>query len=240
LADAIGAEIGDARLQCYAAFTHGWIHGMRGDYAAGLAACERSLKRSPGPVNTAIARGFLGYIHLGQGDIEGAISALTEAIEQSAQFRQRHSQVLFTAYLGDAWVAAGRPERAREVATEALPIARDAQFRWGIGALQAVLGKSALAQGALAEAEACLDEALATFESVPAMYMMACVRLVLAELAHARADPTTVRGHLQTARDLFKQGAVPTLVRRTEEVAKRLGTPLLAEEIVEGTTENPS
>src|SRR5262249_10124745 len=152
----------------------------------------------------------------------------------------RHSQVVFTGYVGDAWVAAGRPERAREVATEALEIARDAQFRWGIGALQTVLGKSALARGALAEADACLGEALATFERLPAMSMVACVRLLLAELAHAGADATTVRAHLQTARHLFSQAAVPTLVKRTEELAKRLGTPLPAEEIVEGTTENPS
>jgi class 3 adenylate cyclase/tetratricopeptide (TPR) repeat protein len=233
-ADAIGTEIDDPRLQSYAAFATGWIHGMRGDYAAGVVACERSIERSPGPVNTAIARGLLGYVYLEQGDLDRAIPALTEAVTQLSQFQQRHSQVTFMVYLGEACLLAGQPEKARELATEALRLAREVGFGRGIGSAQIVLGRLALARRLLDEADAHLSEAIETFDAMQARYMVARVRLDLAELAEARGNVTAVTTHLRTAREFFKLAGAAKLVGRTEQLAERLGAPLPAEAVVEG------
>lgn len=97
-----------------------------------------------------------------------------------------------------------------------------------------MLGRLALARRLLDEADAHLSEAIETFDAMQARYMVARVRLDLAELAEARGNVTAVTTHLRTAREFFKLAGAAKLVGRTEQLAERLGAPLPAEAVVEG------
>ena len=56
----IGRDRQDPRLQCYGAWMRGRIRAMRGDWEAAIADLDESLERSPDPVNSAFAMGWLG------------------------------------------------------------------------------------------------------------------------------------------------------------------------------------
>ncbi len=112
-ADALGHAIGDPRLQTYAAWTAGWLQAALGDLDAALAACRKSLERSPDPVNTADALSFLGYVLVERGAVGEAIPLLEQSIKQWTEFQHTPMLAWFTTVLADAYLAAGDPERAR-------------------------------------------------------------------------------------------------------------------------------
>ncbi len=79
-ADAIGKEIGDPRLQTYAAFTVGWVEATRRNDAAAVAACQRGLEQAPDRVSRAYASMILGLALIGQEDHEpGANNSRTDS-----------------------------------------------------------------------------------------------------------------------------------------------------------------
>src|SRR5207247_8965480 len=67
-ADETGREMGDPRLQSYAAFTCGWVEASRGNTEAAIALCETSRDRAPDRVSQAYATMLLGYSFLEYGD----------------------------------------------------------------------------------------------------------------------------------------------------------------------------
>jgi tetratricopeptide (TPR) repeat protein len=208
-ADALGHEIGDPRLQTYAAWTTGWLHAALGDSDAAVAACRRSLERSPDPVNTADAMSFLGYVLLERGDVGEATGLLEQSVAQWRAFGHTPMLAWFTTVLAEAYLAAGDTGRAHEAASRGLSLAREAAFPYGLGLAVRALGRLARARGLRDEAARLLGEALDTFRTIDARYEQARTCLDLAALAAARDDAGARQAHLAEARRLFQALGIP-------------------------------
>jgi tetratricopeptide (TPR) repeat protein len=228
-AHTVGEGIGDPRLRAYAAWTTGWVRAAMGEWEAGIEACRRSLEHSPDPVNTADAMSFLGYAYLEKGETGEAIPLLIRANEQWRQFRHRPMLGWFTAVLGEAYLAAGRLDRAGDLAAEAVALAREAGFPYGVGVAERARGRVAGAHGRWTEAEARASEALRTFEAIEARHEAAATRLDLARTAHAQDDRAAAVRHLEEAAATFHALGLPHYQARVAELASQLGLPPPAE-----------
>jgi DNA-binding NtrC family response regulator/tetratricopeptide (TPR) repeat protein len=218
---AIGEEIGDPRLQTYAAWTTGWLRAAMGDWAAGIEACRLSLERSPDPVNTADALSFLGGAYLEQGDAGQAIELLAKSVHEWSRFQHRPMLAWFTTLLGEAHLLNGDPARARELAAEGLQIAGGVKFRYGVAWAQRALGRIDRAEGARPAAEGRFREALDTFGSIHAGFEVGRTHLDLAELLRTRGDAATGR-HVREAAAIFAALGVPRYQERARRLAEAI------------------
>jgi DNA-binding NtrC family response regulator/tetratricopeptide (TPR) repeat protein len=224
-ADALGHAIGDPRLETYAAWTTGWLQAALGDLEAALAACRRSLERSPDPVNTADAMSFLGHVLLESGAVGDAIPLLEQSVRQWTEFQHTPMRAWFTTVLADAYLAGGEPDRARPAATRGLELARDAAFPYGVGLAGRTLARIARSGGQLDEAARLAAGALETFRGIEARYEEARTHLELAAIAAARGEPTAARAQLAEARRLLRTAKVRDPERLIEDAAVKLGVP---------------
>jgi tetratricopeptide (TPR) repeat protein len=223
---AIGEALGDPRLQSYATWTTGWIEATRGEWQAGIEACQRSLACAPDPLNTGVTLGFLGYAYMEQGDSTEAVTALEQAIQYMQRFRFRQLQGLFATCLGEAHLLRGQIAKARDLVLQGLEITRNVKYWHGIGWSQRALGRVAQASGSLTEAEMDLQEALQTFVSTQARFEVGRTHLDLAALAHAAGDQEATATHLTEAHALFRVLQVPKYVARAEQCATEFGISL--------------
>ena len=228
----IGMAMGSPRPLSYADWAMGTIQAFMGEAELGIATCRRSLERSPDPFNTATALGFLGFAYLENGQPQEATGHLERAIELFRSFQYRHAEGLFTAYLSDALYLSGDLARARRVAAEWLGRQTSARFLYGVGLVRRLLGRVAVAEGALTDAAALLAQARDVFVSIDAPHEVGRTELALAELARAQKDAEACRAHASHARALFRQLRVPRYVERTERLAAGWGVSLPAEDSV--------
>jgi class 3 adenylate cyclase/tetratricopeptide (TPR) repeat protein len=222
-AQAIGDATGNPRLQSVAAWITGWIYATQGDWEAGIDLCKLGLERSPDPLNTAGALGYLGTAYLERGDAMQAIPRLEQSIQQWQQFRFPQLQGWFTALLGEAYLLRGDVEKGQELAQQGLSIARKVNFLYGVGVAQRVLGRAAQTRGALVEAGTSLQEALQTFTIMQARFEVGRTHLALAQLAHRQENQGAATQYLQAAHDLFRAVQVPRYLERTLQCARAFG-----------------
>jgi class 3 adenylate cyclase/tetratricopeptide (TPR) repeat protein len=225
-ARAVGETIGDPRLQCYAAFTVGWMAATRGEHGGAREACERSRKLSPDPVSRVYATGFLGLAHVEAGDLTAAIPLLESAIAELERFGFPQWHGMFTTLLGDAYRQRGEFDRAVALANQGIAITTRCGYLLGVGLGQRILGRIAIGRGALGEAEAALTEALRTFDSIESEFEIARTRLELAGVAFGRGRDATARSLLREAHRTFVAASVPAYVRRAEQLAAERGVSL--------------
>ena len=225
-ATARGTEVGDPQVASSAAWTSGAVHVLRGDPEAGIRSCEDALARSPDPLNSAMALGWLGVAWLEHGDLAQAVSRLEEALRLCGELRFRQPQAWFAAFLAEAHRRAHRLETALDVASKGLEVARATGSTLGVGWTERTLGHIARARGALADADDHLAEALRAFETVEAAYEIARTRLDQAALAQARGDRAAAAGHLAEARRRFQALDVPRWLEQVEARARDWGQSL--------------
>ena len=219
----IGEVIGSTRLLSYSDWATGTIRAFMGDAELGIAACRRSLERSPDPFNTATALGFLGYAHLQAGQSREAIRHLEQAIELFARFRYRHVQGLFTAYLSEAVYRTGDLAAARRAAANGLELSAGAQFPYGTGLVHRLLGRIAQAEGSFEAARRLLDEAHTRFVSIEAQHEVACTELALADLARVEGQGDVSLVHAGRALATFQRLGVPRYVERARALMAVVG-----------------
>ncbi len=70
---------GDRRLASQAAWTRGWIHVTRGDWATGIEAGQRAVALAPDEMSRGLSEGFLGNSYVEKGDPEAALPLLASA-----------------------------------------------------------------------------------------------------------------------------------------------------------------
>jgi transcriptional regulator with AAA-type ATPase domain/tetratricopeptide (TPR) repeat protein len=222
-ATARGTEVGDPQIASSAAWASGLVYICRGDLEAGIRCCEDALARSPDPLNTAMALGWLGFAWLERGDLVPAVARLEEALRLLDQFRFRSPQAWFSAFLAEAHCRAHRLETALELASQGLEHARATGSTQGIGWAERTLGRIARARGALDDAHDHLHESLRAFESVEAGFEIARTHLDLVELARARVDTGAAATHLAEADSRFRMLGLSRWVERVEQVARAGG-----------------
>jgi predicted ATPase len=212
--EAVADTIGDRRLQTNAAATRGWSLATRGDWEAGIAACQGALERAPDPFETALALEFLGYAYLEQGNLAEAIPVLERAVEEALRYRSRQVQSWCKAYLGEAYRLDQQLDKAQQFASQGYELASSIQHGWGAALAQRTLGRLAYTRGNLAEAAALLQETLDTFASIHARFEAGRTHLDLAALAHTQGNQTGATAHLTQAQVLFTALQVPLYVER--------------------------
>ncbi|MGH7412226.1 MAG: sigma 54-interacting transcriptional regulator [Candidatus Methylomirabilis sp.] len=225
-AHAIGEAIGDRQLQTSAAWATGIMYAMMGDWEVGIEWCHRGLEQSPDPLSTVVALGWLGWAYLERGDPAHAIPLLEQSVQQLGQFGFAQFKGWFTVSLAEAHRVHGEIEKAHHLALQGLDITRDAKSLYGVGWALRSLGRIAQARGAFSEAEAHLNEALRTFDSMQARYDLARTHLDLAALAHAQGDQERASVHVRQAYSLFRGLRVPKYVERAEQLAQGFGVSL--------------
>jgi DNA-binding SARP family transcriptional activator len=229
-ARAVGRRIGDARLQHRSEW--GLIQAMAGEADAAIAACERSLAACHHPLDAAIASAHLGYAHLQRGEAAPAVRLLERARAELERFGMRSSLGRVLAWLGQAYLAAGRRADARAAAERGLDLTRGVGYRYGEGEAERTVGLVAAAEGDARAAAGHLERALAVFEAIEAPFEAARTRLALAEAASAAAagpgpaGAGAARDHLARARARFRELGVPRYVERADALAAARGLVL--------------
>ena len=219
-AEAIGEAIGNPHLSSHATWGAGWIEATRGEWAAGIDACQRGLERSLEPGNAALALGYLGAAYLEHADPARAIDVLEQAVCQVARFGFRRAEGWFTAFLAEACRIGGRLDRARELARRALDISSETRSAPGIAWAQRTLARLAEADGRPHDAERELTAALDTFAAIGASFEVGRTHLALAELSWALGRAPAAARHLSEARRIFDALGVPRYVERAERLAR--------------------
>jgi tetratricopeptide (TPR) repeat protein len=222
----IGQMIGDRRVQTQAGVVCSFAYTWRGAWDKAIEAGERALELSPDPFETALALGAVGVAYLERGNVEKALDILERAVAEAARFRSRQIQASWKTYLAEAYFLVGRLGDARTLVLEALEISRDTGYALGVGGALRVLGRLAQAAGNFGEAQAHLDQAVETFASVNARYVIARTHLDSASLANARGDRDATKKSLQSAYVVFVALNAPNLVARTEQLAVEYGIKL--------------
>jgi class 3 adenylate cyclase/tetratricopeptide (TPR) repeat protein/DNA-binding XRE family transcriptional regulator len=178
---AIGEELGDHRLQSYAAWNHAWFSATAGAGQEAIDWGHRSIELSPDPLNNAFSLGWTGYAYLEHGDAEHSIALLEQSIELLSAMRYSRLVGWFRGWLAEAYLLAGEPARAQQEGTKGLEISVQTGFTWAVGLAQRALGRIALAGSNRREAQRWLKEALATFEGVQSSFDAERTRRLLDE-----------------------------------------------------------
>jgi class 3 adenylate cyclase/tetratricopeptide (TPR) repeat protein/transcriptional regulator with XRE-family HTH domain len=202
---AIGEQLGDRRLQSYAAWNRAWFSATRGDGQDAIAWGHRSIELSPDPLNNAFSLGWTGYAYLEDGDAERAIALLEQSIELLAGMSYSRLVGWFKGWLAEAHLLAGELERARAEAESGLRISAETGFTWAVGLAQRALGAIARAAGDQAKAERRLTEALGTFEATRSRFEAARTHLALADLADAQRRSASEAEHRRAADELLAE-----------------------------------
>ena len=211
-ARAIGEALGDARLQSAAAWTMGGIHALVGDATNAVAACRRGLELSPDPLNTAIARGWLGYAYLVAGEADRAVAAMSEAVAHYERFRFR-AHGWFTGWLAEAYLARGDVATAEKLAANALVLATAAGQAYGAGIAERALGLVLTRAGG---PPTHLEQARATFARIGARFEVARTDLELAALAARTGRLDAARDHAASSEAAFVALGVARYVGRAD------------------------
>jgi tetratricopeptide (TPR) repeat protein len=217
----IGEQLGDHRLQSYAAWNRAWFSATRGDGQEAISWGHRSIELSPDPLNNAFSLGWTGYAYLERGDAEHAIGLLRPSIELLAGMRYSRLVGWFKGWLADAYLLAGDHARARGEAQTGLQISAEVGFTWAVGLAQRALGAIARAGGDHREAARWLNEALHTFETVQSRFEAARTHLALAELAGEQHQPATATAHRQAAARLLTELGLATDIARGHHLPAR-------------------
>ena len=214
-AEAIWRALQDPRLD--PSWSTGYFHASLGDWELGIEECRGGLERAQDPLNTAAARGFLGYALLEKGDLPQAIEALEDSTGRLRRAGMQQLLGWFSAFLAEAYLRSGRADEARDYAYEALAVTEGVHFRYGSGIAQRALGRIARADGNPEEAETWLQEALESFQSIQAPFEVGRTRLELARLAGAGSEKAAA--HLEAARRIFAELRLPGYMERAERLA---------------------
>ena len=218
--DALGTSTGSRRARTEAAMMTGLSYATRGDWVAGIEACERALELAPDPFETAAVLACLGKAHAEAGDLARAVPILEQAVHLADQVRSLQWREWFRTLQAEAYFLDGQIDKAQKVAAHALGVCTDIGYSWGIGWSHQVLGRIAEAQGTPAESQEHLRNALQSFVSVNARFEMARTHLFLASLAYCQGNRGVAAFQLNEARSLFEVLRVPKYKKRAEELSR--------------------
>jgi tetratricopeptide (TPR) repeat protein len=176
--DTLGETIGSRRARAESAMG-GLAYATRGEWMAGIDACERALKLSPDLFETAFVMACLGKAYSEAGDVSRAVATLEQATQLADQVRSRQWRAYFRTWLGEAYFLNNQLDQAQDVLDQTLAVCTDIKYAVGIGWCHHLLGRVSQARGELSAAQHHLDEAVKIFRLLGAKF----------ELARTEMDP---------------------------------------------------
>jgi DNA-binding SARP family transcriptional activator/tetratricopeptide (TPR) repeat protein len=225
--EAIGRSVGWPRALALAGSVIAWALALRGDHELAIEAAQRSLAVSRDSMVSNLISGSMGLAYVEQGDGPKAVSILSEVVIQLRKSPVRSGEARCLAFLSEAQLLAGDRDLAQETASRALEVSQSgSMFSTGL-ALRA-LGRIALAQRSVAEAELRLSRALATFTECGAAFEAARTQADLAMLFASKLERKAARDYLAAALKGFKQARAPKRIAEARLIARALGKPLEA------------
>jgi tetratricopeptide (TPR) repeat protein len=171
----------------------------------------------------------LGEAYRTKGDASVAMHWLEQSVESLSRFGFRSMQSWSQAMLAEAHRMLDNLARAHELASQALDISQDIKYWFGVGVAQHTLGRIALSEGSLADAERFLHEAQQTFATIQCRYWVARNHLDQAALAHTQDNPQAAASHLQEAKATFIALRLSKYIKLTENFASEYRVPLAEE-----------
>ncbi|RMF86967.1 MAG: hypothetical protein D6736_13850, partial [Nitrospinota bacterium] len=216
---AIGETLADPRLQSFAQGISGWVLALRGDWEAGIAACQQSRTLAPDPVSRALATGYLGWAYLEKGDAEQAIPLLEETLQLFDRSGLPQTCARFIVILGEAKHQAGALKEAREITGQGLELTQRYSHRPGIGLAHRTLGRIAQSEGDFSTASNHLQQALQVFTTIQARFETGRTHLDLAYLARRQGMQGAMASHLHEAHRLFRTLQAPHYLEKTAHLA---------------------
>ena len=132
LADRVGKEIGDPRLQTYAGFTTGWIEIERGASEAAIDVTRRSLELAPDRVSRAYASMVFGYALLESGRHIEAAKPLEAAVKELESFAFPQWYALAAILMGETSRRTGSLDDAAQWTARGKAIAMRVNYRYAI------------------------------------------------------------------------------------------------------------
>jgi transcriptional regulator with AAA-type ATPase domain/tetratricopeptide (TPR) repeat protein len=218
----VGESRSEPRIHSYGIWVLGWVALERGDTTTGVEACQRAVALAPDPVSRTVTTMGLGYAHLVRGDAPAAVSCLEDVVPQYRMYGLSWGETWASAWLADALIVMGQIERARDLATHALDFVGSGGSPYLGGLAQRALGRAAMANGVLGEAESRLTQATDRFAVAGARGEVARTQLDLAVVARQRGDPAGAHRHLAGARDHFEALGIPHHAARAAALAQEL------------------
>jgi len=184
-ADAVGKEIGDPRLQTYAAYIVGWTEACRGRHDLAIAACRRGLEQAPDRVSRAYASLFLACALVERGDHRDALALLEPVVAEFEEFAIPQWHAFAATLAGESLRGLGRIDEAEQAVQRGLQIATRAGYTIAAGFGNVVEGRLALEREKPDDARAAFRRALETFERSGAAFEATRTRAELGRLERA-------------------------------------------------------
>lgn len=185
----------------------------RGDVVGTAEHARRALDLA-GP-NDHLARagaaGFLGFAAWAQGDVASALATFTQAVASLHAAGSLVDELSGAVVLGDLWLAAGRPGKARRLCEQALSIAEahGARVARAAAELHVALSEMDVEVGDLESAKRHLEAAAALADRAAMTESRYRWFVAMGLLARAGGDPEGAVQLLDQAEQLYRPGFFP-------------------------------
>jgi class 3 adenylate cyclase/tetratricopeptide (TPR) repeat protein len=209
--------------------TTGYLHLLRGDFTEAARALERGLTMCDAAGVSLLLPRFrsgLGYAYAQAGRLPEGLSSLERGVEQGRTIRLMMMHALWTVWLSEGYLLAGRQAEARHAAEEALTLARAHGERANEARALRLLGEI----GAQADppeveqAEGYYRQALALAEELGMRPLVAHCHLGLGTLCQRVGRAEEAHSELTIARELYRAMAMSFWLTRAEaELAELSG-----------------
>lgn len=223
MAEAVGHRFSLA-VACYGA---GVVSLYKGDYAQATHCLERGLALCQDedlPVWFPWIASGLGAAYARCGRVTASLPLLEQAVERADHMGIMAYQARRLAWLGEAYLLAGRMAEAHECAERALTLARDLREPGSEGQALWLRAEVAIRRAPLERevAETSYHQAQPLAEACGMRPLLAHCRLGLGTLYEALDEPELARRELSFAAELFRSMDMTFWVSRTEAALTRM------------------
>jgi len=226
--EAMSHDIGWPRLTALAGSVIVWTLALRGEHGMAVEDAQRSLKVSRDLMVSNLISGSMGLGYVEQGDGPKAVSILSEVVIQLRKSPVRSGEARCLAFLSEAQLLAGNDGIAHETAMRALELSQSDGFMFSTGLAMRALGRIAIAQTNLGEAERRLLSALTTFTRCGAAFEVARTQADLATVSASMLKSKVARDYLAAALRGFRKARAPKRIAEARLTASALRRPLKA------------
>jgi len=198
-----------------------FVHYHRGDYAAGLALCERALALGEDAtigLMLPVLHGLLGHGRIKAGGVATGMAALRNAIAAQTAMGFRNGLSLLAGWLSEGLLLDGRLDEAVTEAQRGMTLAADCNERRMQATLEQMLGDLAAHRdpSSLDPAEAHYRRGLAIATELGAQPVIAHCHRGLGVLHRRIGDGDQARRHLTAATAMYREMAMTFWLEKAE------------------------